>query len=355
LKSSFAFLLFVCTLSVQAKVLFVFYDAGETYALKPVLEKLTVPYKVLVMGTSRTLFSGEKYILDIHKNCKTSVVIPREGWPRERALSEADLSKIVACYEPKVIVTGAVSKAQYQIASRFKNLSKPVVSYVDAFTKIDKKSIVQSFIQISDHIIVPTDVAKESLGGADNIHVLGQPSLEKWAQLKISEDKKTKLKKKLGESGKRVLFVGSYGKGYGELFKNFLEASKESPFDISISLHPKSSGDLEKRLIKEANSKVKVLSKFVPTSEWAQVADLVVCYRSTVCFQALNIPKQVAFYELESSSYRNFLLDQKVAQRLTKKDFGQALKLRKHKNKKLFVSGASDKIALFITEIVQPL
>lgn len=310
--------------TAYSKTLFVLYDAGETYGLRPVINeyvKAKKPFKVLVMGTARTLFNQEPYILDITQDCGISVKVGRVEWKRNKSLKIRDLQKVVKCYTPDLLVTGTVSQVQYQLVKAFSKLNIKSVGFIDAFTAVQKKSIVRRFPRNTTYTVVPTQKVKDSIGKSEKIIVMGQPSFEQWAQRAKVIDKE-KLKNHFTHN-KNILFIGSYGKGYAEVFKHFLSSVKHLPLNIgiSVSLHPKSDGIIEKRLIAKLKSRVVVLTKKIKTYEWSSISDLIICYRSTVCIQALALKKKVAYFELDSSDHSNFLIDSKIATKITPATF----------------------------------
>jgi len=344
--------------SLQAKVLFVLYDAGESYGLKPVIKIMKnnrVEFKVMVMGTARTLFSSSEYLLDINKDCNVSTLVERTDWPRTRPLSVADLKRAAICYHPNVVITGAVSTIQLQLAEYYQTQNIKVVSFVDAFTRVKPGSIVQKFKSISDYLIVPSVGVKKSLGGGERIKVLGQPSFEKWDELSHYVDKSRMAK--FIKKGKILLFVGSYGTGYKKMLEGFIKAVQgiSDQYQILLSLHPKSDGKLESTLIKKLKSRIILLPKKIKTYEWATISDLIICYRSTVCIQSLAMDKPVAYFELDRSNYSNFLLEKKIASKLTPISFTDKLKKSLERKKKItktyFPKGAAAKIYNFILKI----
>lgn len=330
--------LFICYLlsgNAHSKTLFVLYDAGETYGLKPIINeyvKNKKPFKVLVMGTARTLFNQEPYILDITKDCGISVKVDRVSWKRKRSLKIQDLQKAVSCYSPDLLVTGTVSQIQYQLVRAYAKKNIKSVGFIDAFTVVEEGSIIRRFPRRTTFTIVPTQKVKDSIGSSDKIVVMGQPSFEQWALLEKTVEK-PKLKRELVHN-KNILFIGSYGKGYEEVFKKFLISVKKLPTEIGVlvSLHPKSDGEIEKNLIMQQQSRVVVLSKKNKTYEWSSVSDLIMCYRSTVCVQALALKKNVAYFELDRSAHSNFLLESKIASRVTPANFNSEVALALAKN-----------------------
>ena len=89
MKMRFCYLLILISLNTYAAqkgdVAFVFFDAGETLALEPVvrnLEERNVKVKALVMGTAREVFPNGKSKRDIKKECGVGAAIDRADWDR---------------------------------------------------------------------------------------------------------------------------------------------------------------------------------------------------------------------------------------------------------------------------------
>ena len=113
--------------------------------------------------------------------------------------------------------------------------------------------------------------------------VVGHPSLDAW----ISKGN-SKLYDQSAEQ-KRVLFVGGYGPGYREAFREFLLAMKQLPeFRTRISIHPKVRGELEHKLLKETKvTNVQILAAAHSTISEALQSEVIVSHQSSVGIQAL--------------------------------------------------------------------
>lgn len=119
---------------IKTKILFVLYDAGETLALKGVMEKLAQDkedFRILVMGTSRELIKKEHFPnrLDF-----AQLNIPEidKSWPREKELGKDDLQKLIGQVQAEIVVTGVAAEVQGQILEAYKTKAK-TFAYWDNF------------------------------------------------------------------------------------------------------------------------------------------------------------------------------------------------------------------------------
>ena len=114
--------------------LFVLFDAGETHALKPVIEDLIAcgeTVDVLALGTAQTLLPEAPTISEVDRT-----------WDRYTPLPE---TQILESYFPDVVIIGVASAIQLQVAKFFEEAAT-IVAYYDNFNPIDR-SVYASLIR----------------------------------------------------------------------------------------------------------------------------------------------------------------------------------------------------------------
>jgi hypothetical protein len=306
-------------------LLFVLYDAGETLALRPVMERLDrrkIPYRVLVMGTARSLMvpkTGEQKIVDLADFGGARV--SRTGWRRDKELAQSVVDRVAAKLGAKVVVTGLVSAAQKQIARAMRRRGARVVGFYDALQKMSAESYPSKLLPSLHRLLVAApQLAPARKPAGTMLSVVGHPTLELWEKVAQKEDRSA-LRKTLGLTRKTLLYVGGYGKGYEQAFSLFAQAAaRMQHIDVRVSLHPKVDGGLERSLLsKYGASNVQILPKQVATMRAAVAADLLVTQRSTVGVQALFLGRPVIFFD-QHKRYSNMAIKNRLAAQLTSVD-----------------------------------
>jgi hypothetical protein len=293
-------------------VLFVFFDAGETKALTPVVKQLKeqgVAVQVLVSGTARTLVEDA---VDLNMDCDISPFIGNQSL-RTTKLEPASLAGLDACIEkPDVVVTGLVSTWQNQVSQYYKKQNIPIAGYYDAFSAPGNSHFVNHFRDSLTVLLSPGKTVGDALTKKfPNIpvHVVGQPTLNQWSAVQLHPDSDAE-KWFSSIKGKTLLWVGGYGSGYKEAFSHFLDMTSRLPFTVVVSLHPRMDGELEKDLIKMhgMEQKVKIMPKSISTAQGALKSHILVCHRSTVGIQALVLPRPVIYLDQLDSGYTNIAI-----------------------------------------------
>jgi hypothetical protein len=334
-------------LPIKTKILFVLYDAGETNALISVfkiLDEKKVDYKVLLSGTSRSIMKECENCVDIQKDCHTQSYVDQATWQRETPLSDEDLKKVEECIKPTLVVAGAVSNLEFQIAQLFEKKKVPSIIYRDDLANLDFTQAKTAFFQhqpqelwVASHSIA--NQIRKSYSRV-KVKVVGQPVLEDWMLSLKNADLnsiRTSLKG-FNSVQSTVLFAGQYGENYAEVFEMFLKAaSKNLNLQYLISPHPKTNGEIEKK-ISEKYPQVKLI--FVPknigTKNAAFVSDIVVAKSSTVLLQALFCNKKTYYLDLPTSTYKNFAIENKwIKQFFTHEELSKELKAFKTNSKKI--------------------
>lgn len=319
--------------SGREKVLFVLFDAGETKALQPVMQKLEEAgrdYRVLSFGTSWMLMKEHPRAIDIFKELGVSSKTDQRKWPRERPLSKKILSTIGKVIAADLAIVGMVSTLQQQIAQLFKSKGAAILCYYDGFA-FGETEMIQPFLEVASRVLVPSEHIARSMQTMDEsvvIDVVGQPVVEYWLQQAKQTDLE-EIKSKLPIDSKKplLIYISGYGEGYLEAFTSFVKAIQYvDHFHIGLSLHPKMDGALEKEVLAAYDCPhVFVIPKDIETFQAVALADLVVAWRSTVGVQAAFLGKPVVYLDLPGSSYRSLAIEQGWALQLC--DPGQFLKL----------------------------
>ena len=288
------------------------------------------------MATAQTLVEREEEI-EIQKDCKISAKINGIKWPRNKSLSNSDLRLIKNCINPKIVITGSVSKIQLQLSKLFKKSGSKVFPYNDSFSPIDSKSIVFKFTDLNSTFLVASNEVRDSILKISNqlsVKVIGQSSILKWKKT-IKQEEKNNLKKSLKITKPVILFVGSYGKGYREIFKQFSNITKSfKQFQILLSLHPKMDGKLEREILEMTDNQViQIVDKKISTAKVSLISDIIIPYRSTVGIQAFFIPKPVIYLDHPTSKYSNFAIDKGWVKKISSVELSESF-LKAHRQLK---------------------
>ena len=184
-----------------AKVhLFILFDAGETYALKPVIEKLIQEGEevdVLALGTAQKLMPEAHTILEVGP-----------AWDRYAPMSE----EAFTFYHPDVVILGTASKIQLQFAEVFQDKAT-VVAYYDNFNSIESShyvDLIQEIEPLTDLFLVSSELAAKS-SHAKNIHIVGNPNIEEMIE-QIGRVDSISIKKELGLDLTKpiITYIGGY-------------------------------------------------------------------------------------------------------------------------------------------------
>lgn len=274
MKKVLVFILLMAFPSLFASHLFVLFDAGETVALKPVIEALITEGEtvdVLALGTASTLMPEAAILAEVDRT-----------WDRYKPLSQERLEEILSAYDPTVVTLGVASKIQAQVAAFYQEEVR-VVAYYDNFNPIERSTyptLIREIESLADLFLVPSTLAAHS-SHAQNVQIVGNPSIEQLIQ-EIEEIDVTDLKNRLGFEGPFITYIGGYGSDYEEAFTLFMQCLESFPeYQVIICPHPKSD------------------ESFCPctTTEAVALADVVVCHRSTLGIKALFAGKKVIFVD----------------------------------------------------------
>lgn len=299
-------------LDSQVDYLFVFYDAGETRALLPVVEKLILEKRsvlVLTMGTALKIVSN---ILPAENLINVGTLIGQNidaTWKRDEKISVAQINAIKKQIHAKVVITGVASRVQHQILENYQD-DAFTASYVDFIGPIEYlpyAALARSFVSISDLIMVPDKLSAQSLN-SDKVKVVGHPAMENWIQqAKNVDQEKVKNMLNLDKNKPIITFVGGYEADYAAVFALFMEAVKPlTDYQVLISPHPKTQGDIEKAYLENQDCQnCQLTMDKVSTLAAITVSDKVLCRRTTVGIQALFLNKKVIYIDLPGQALPN--------------------------------------------------
>ena len=170
---------------------------------------------------------------------------------------------------------------------------------------------------------------------------LGQPSLESWEKIYAETDvKNLRMQLKIQDAQKVILYAGGFDPKdkdqYVEDLRAFIQAaaSMENAV-VLVTYHPKTDGSTEKAVVAEFNAPhIRIVPKGTySTAVLSTLADVLVCFKSTVGAQAAYMGKPVLYI---ARNYENFLINAGVAGiATTSENIMKALKA--------LLSGSSDK------------
>ena len=228
---SFAFSLF----AEKTEVLFHLHDAGETYALLPVIQSLEREYLIVTTGVAEKLLVGI---------------------PKERLRSFQEYSQI----EPSEVVVGVASELQGEVLDFFRKKGVLTFAFWDNFNPDGESPYFQTAHAVeprADILLLPCESLVEAFPNRA-VRVVGHPTLDLKARPKIA------------------LWIGGYGKDYEEANELFQKGmARVEGVAVIVQHHPKTG-----------------LKNDLKMNEALSIADLVICHQSTASFQALaaNVP-----------------------------------------------------------------
>lgn len=265
------FLFFICALGAeQTDILFHLHDAGETFALLPVIRQLDRDYLILTTGVSENLLSGI---------------------PKERIRKWNEFTQI----EPNEVVTGVASELQGEVLDYFHQKGIQTFAFWDNFNSDGESpyfKIAHSVETRADILLLPCK-SLESAFPNRQTRVVGHPTLDPQPRKMVA------------------LWVGGYGKDYEEAFELFQEGIKQvDNLVVLIQHHPKTG-----------------LKNDLKFSEALPLVDLVICHQSSASFQALAAQKPVLHVIPPHQNYESLPLQQGLAKRVSRvEDFREAIR-----------------------------
>jgi len=335
-KLAFLFLCFAISLFARREpdILFYLQDAGETYALLPVIRKLQEKgsdVQILVAGVAEeAVVKGgiSKSRVLTFQDLGVKTVIDR-SWGRREKLSEQDLAKVLDQIAPKQVVTGVAFESQGQILDAFRNIGVPTYAFWDNFNFDGENLYFQTAHSVevrAETLLLPSSFLETAFADRKSKRVVGQPTLETWDD-EMAAVEPALIREKLGISPEQkvALFIGGYGEDYEEAFRLFLEgASLEKGILFLIQPHPKMRGVYEQGFPLLKN--VRLLNGEASTVEAASISDLVICHQSTVAYQALSAKKALIHVIPPAQHFDSIPLQKGVAFKVSRaEDFHSAI------------------------------
>ncbi|HSX04006.1 MAG TPA: hypothetical protein VLG76_04695 [Rhabdochlamydiaceae bacterium] len=327
--SFFCFCFLACkAFAVEPSVLFVLYDAGETNALLPVIQKCEndkISYQVLAFGTACKLvptFYDAGIELD-------------SNWDRAAPLGQEEIEKIHSMFHPQIVISGVASRIQGQLLEAFRKSAK-TYAFWDNFSASGANpyfDVAKEVQKEAEYVLFPSAVvagAPEFENRPSNEKfIVGHPLFDEWREKIVSIDKEALLNK-LHCNPDRILvsYIGSYGPEYEKAYPLFLDyvETLEKAYDflfrsdhekanIFVQAHPKTDGSFEKE-----HSPAHFLINQLSTLEAIAVADMVVCYNSTAGFQALLLGKDLFYFIPTGDPLTNSAIEMGLAKRISSTD-----------------------------------
>ncbi|WP_252178953.1 hypothetical protein [Endozoicomonas sp. 4G] len=302
-------------------VLLVAYDQGESNAFKQLekaLKKQGLNYRILSMGRAAEIFRNHPLNLTI------SVPDPEQlRNNRETAWPESALLELSQRINPKIVYAGMASAAQAQILNYMKQQGSFTMALYDNFDDITNQEYVQAFlktIRTIDEFHLPSSATGVSFNDlvlcpTPLYLVTGQPALEAWDDIyRQTDDRSVRLELNLGPNEPVVTFAGGYDDTYEEYFRVFLEATRKMPsVAFLVTHHPKTNGEIERRLIKEiAAGNVRLMeNNRHSTAVLTKISVAVMVHKSSIGTMALYKGKPVI--HIAEPEADNFLIRRKLA------------------------------------------
>lgn len=308
-------------------ILFLCCDMGETNALIPVMQELQLKkedFKILAMGAAISKLNKSEFKLS------DKVIELKEpvDTVKNRAKSLENISKAVQDLNPTLVVSGAASKAQEQLIEA---LGAKSIVYLDNFNYAMTNpsfETVKGVAGVGKKIITASDIVKEQISSCidltgKKVKSLGRPSLESWVD-QVQKTNKAEVVHKVKFDGEKpiVTIIGGYGPRYDEgVNEAYKQATKElvaAEYQVHMQHHPNV-----------------VENQPLTTIEAVGMADYVVCYDSTVGFEALFAGKKVVYLQPENvEPYDNIAIEKGLAAKVkTNEDLLEALKMSSKEKK----------------------
>ena len=253
----------------KTTLLFHLHDAGETYALIPVIRQLDEEdYLVIASGVACRLL---------------------EELPKNRIRTLEDREKI----EPRKVLTGVADDLQGETLDFFRSRAL-TYAFWDNFNTEGPSAYFSRAHRIqekADVLLLPCESLLTSFSHRKSF-VVGHPALP--------EPTKPKL----------VVWIGGYGENYEEAHALFKEGMKSVVGCVVLEqYHPKTG-----------------LKNDLKTSDAIALADLVVCHQTSAAFQALAQNKPVLHVIPEGQEFESIPIEKGLAKKVTLlKEFSEKL------------------------------
>lgn len=310
----------------QMQVLFYLQDAGETYGLLPVIEKLEergVDYRVLAGGVAQETLpktSLPKERIVSFQDIGISAKIDR-SWERGSTLTDVEIQRLVEELEAKEVVTGVAYATQGQVLKAYRQQGKRTLAFWDNFNADGENPYFKTAREVEKEasvLLLPSALLESAFEEPLTKRIVGQPTLKDW-QTKIEKMDLPALRQKMGiaDGEKVALFIGGYGPDFEESFQLFLDGvanTASTSIRFLVQPHPKTGGVYEQaQVLRQGQGSIQVLQGELTTQEAAAIADVVLCHISTVSFQALAAQKPVIHLIPSNQTFDSLALQKGIA------------------------------------------
>ncbi|WP_422138690.1 hypothetical protein [Endozoicomonas sp. ALC020] len=302
-------------------LLLVAYDQGESNAFKQLekaLKKRGINYRILSIGRAAEIFRNHPLNLTISVPDPEQLRNNRETvWPKSALI---ELSKRI---RPKIVYSGMASAVQAQILNHMKQGGSFTLAFYDNFDPITNKEYVQAFletIRTLDEFHIPTSATavsfKDLVFCPNPLYVvIGQPALEAWDDIyRQTDNRSVRLELNIGPNEPVAVFAGGYDDTYEEYFRIFIEATRKLPsVTFLVTHHPKTSGEVERRWIKERGTgNVRLVeNNRHSTAALTKMSVAVMVHKSSIGTMARYKGKPVIY--IAEPGTDNFLIREKAA------------------------------------------
>ncbi len=292
----------------ECDTLYILQDAGETIALKHVLnqaEKNHDNYRIFANGVAAVL-------LDFYKFKSKMLPIELEekldrDWKRNAHLSEKSVQMILDHVQPKKVVSGVAFEFQGQLLQAFEKQGAKSFAYWDNINADGTDAYFETAKKVAacaQTLLVPSDAFLKIYPEAKSV---GQPVLEDSANPLFPLPTYLPLHHPL------IVWIGGYGADYNEALKVFLEgAGAFKDAMIILSCHPKYEGIIEKEMLEKNPSSNVVIYEAFQLFQAIGHADFVICHQSTAGFQAAVGGKKVFYFTPKGQHYTNLLIENQI-------------------------------------------
>eukprot|EP00041_Stephanoeca_diplocostata_P036040 m.1296930 g.1296930 ORF g.1296930 m.1296930 type:complete len:611 (-) comp24795_c0_seq14:4022-5854(-) len=333
---------------MDAEVLFICHDAGESLGLLPVSTALynattgsNGPKQVAVLALGNpasTIFASNPFSMELSSFGINVTVIDRTV--RNQTLPAADAAKIVECMgSVRVVVVGMVYTMQAQLAAAFaahgrkRGRKISVIGFDDGFSDFDPGSMLGGFVTgsilantsashdrsspVVSLVFVPSQFIANQIttfaithGLNVSARVTGSPTIDTWraaaADVAAVRRNRTAIYGDISNARPAVLYAGGYGSGYPESLRLFCQLVRATADTVSFSFspHPGLPSHLERNLFETMNvsAYIRWLPNGTNTAVGVAASNATLSQDSTCNVQSLYIGKPSAYIQPKGTS-----------------------------------------------------
>lgn len=238
----------------KTDILFIVHDAGESYMLQPVIDRLLKekkPLDILTIGEpASTIFESydtSRTLEDYGVN-----VTIEDGYDRTQLLRPHDVESLISAIQPLVVATGMVYWMQSQLCAAYtRTYSSVCVGVDDAFTLWDEESVpAKAFVEpgVVDEVFVTANSIAEAIADEVTVTTTGSPTLNAWREAARDSGAISAIRHNLyREDPVGVVYAGGYGNAsYTASLKEFCDTAAQlggsarggGGFAFAFSPHP---------------------------------------------------------------------------------------------------------------------